>query len=363
MITAAVLQLIVSLVLIVVGLVLPAWSPVGMAFGVRLPAERVAAPIVQAWRRTYRIGVLAFGCVVMVVSVVATVEGLATLAVLASAALAMSYFLLYYLAHRAVLAARHREDWYADAHPSVTADTSLRTDPERYPWSWLLPSLLVIVITAGYGATSYRDLPERLVLHYDANGEADRFIDTAVWSAFAPVLAQVCLTVVIALLAALPQRAPAALDPADPQRAAAVQRSFGAALSRALLFLTAAANLGLFFIAQQLWRQNGTADVAAVVATLATTVGVLAVVGTAAYVGGSARREPPAGGGDPTRMRDDEAHWRGGLLYVNREDPALLVPKRFGVGWTLNFGRPVAWVVLAVIVAIPVLTTVLTTLG
>ena len=294
MITAAVLQLIVSLVLIVVGLVLPAWSPVGMAFGVRLPAERVAAPIVQAWRRTYRIGVLAFGCVVMVVSVVATVEGLATLAVLASAALAMSYFLLYYLAHRAVLAARHREDWYADAHRSVTADTSLRTDPERYPWSWLLPSLLVIVITAGYGATSYRDLPERLC---STTMRTARPTGSSTQPCGPP--SRRCsprsLTVVIALLAALPQRAPAALDPADPQRAAAVHRSFGAALSRALLFLTAAANLGLFFIAQQLWRQNGTADVAAVVATLATTVGVLAVVGSAAYVGGSARREPPAG--------------------------------------------------------------------
>ena len=35
--------------------------------------------------------------------------------------------------------------------------------------------------------------------------------------------------------------------------------------------------------------------------------------------------------------------WRG-VLYVNPEDPRLIVPKRSGIGWTFNFSRPIAWV-------------------
>jgi len=35
------------------------------------------------------------------------------------------------------------------------------------------------------------------------------------------------------------------------------------------------------------------------------------------------------------------ADWWGGL-YLNRRDPALYVPTRAGAGWTLNFGRPAA---------------------
>ncbi len=36
----------------------------------------------------------------------------------------------------------------------------------------------------------------------------------------------------------------------------------------------------------------------------------------------------------------DERHWKWGIFYVNRDDSALLVEKRFGVGYTLNFGNP-----------------------
>lgn len=37
---------------------------------------------------------------------------------------------------------------------------------------------------------------------------------------------------------------------------------------------------------------------------------------------------------------DDDARWRAGVFYANADDPALVVPKRFGVGWTLSWARP-----------------------
>ena len=49
--------------------------------------------------------------------------------------------------------------------------------------------------------------------------------------------------------------------------------------------------------------------------------------------------------------RDDDLFWKAGLFYINRNDPAVLVPARIGVGWTLNLGNIAAWLVLAVIVA------------
>jgi uncharacterized membrane protein len=43
----------------------------------------------------------------------------------------------------------------------------------------------------------------------------------------------------------------------------------------------------------------------------------------------------------------------GGLLYYAPDDPALFVPKRVGIGQTLNFARPTAWIFMAAIVVIP----------
>ncbi len=60
----------------------------------------------------------------------------------------------------------------------------------------------------------------------------------------------------------------------------------------------------------------------------------------------------------------DAAHWKYGLFYHNPADQRVWVDKRFGYGWTLNFARPIAKVILAVAVAPPlVLVVVLASLA
>lgn len=50
-------------------------------------------------------------------------------------------------------------------------------------------------------------------------------------------------------------------------------------------------------------------------------------------------------GGEALGTRPDG--WRGGgLFYYAPDDPALFVPNLRGVGQTINFGRPMAWVIL-----------------
>ena len=41
--------------------------------------------------------------------------------------------------------------------------------------------------------------------------------------------------------------------------------------------------------------------------------------------------------------------WKWGIFYVNRENPDLFVPKRYGIGYTLNFGNRWSRGVLALI--------------
>jgi uncharacterized membrane protein len=38
----------------------------------------------------------------------------------------------------------------------------------------------------------------------------------------------------------------------------------------------------------------------------------------------------------------------------NRDDPALMVSARVGVGWTFNLANPAAWLLLSAIADIPV---------
>lgn len=66
------------------------------------------------------------------------------------------------------------------------------------------------------------------------------------------------------------------------------------------------------------------------------------------------KRDESLSGGREQSARDraDPQYWKGGVFYFNPDDPSLFVKKRYGFGWTLNFGRRISWLILAV----PVLT-------
>jgi uncharacterized membrane protein len=46
---------------------------------------------------------------------------------------------------------------------------------------------------------------------------------------------------------------------------------------------------------------------------------------------------------------DPNKFWKWRIVYVNRENPDVFVPKRYGIGYTLNFGNRWSWGVLALI--------------
>lgn len=44
---------------------------------------------------------------------------------------------------------------------------------------------------------------------------------------------------------------------------------------------------------------------------------------------------------------------KGAFFYCNKEDSNFLVPKAYGIGWTVNWANPISWVfILAIIVFI-----------
>lgn len=45
---------------------------------------------------------------------------------------------------------------------------------------------------------------------------------------------------------------------------------------------------------------------------------------------------------------DKSINWKWGIFYVNRADARIFIPKRFGIGWTLNFAKPIVYLLLAV---------------
>jgi uncharacterized membrane protein len=56
------------------------------------------------------------------------------------------------------------------------------------------------------------------------------------------------------------------------------------------------------------------------------------------------------------RSNTDPHSWKGRLIYYNPADDAIVVPKRYGFGYTVNFGHPVMQIISGgVLIAVIVL--------
>ena len=62
---------------------------------------------------------------------------------------------------------------------------------------------------------------------------------------------------------------------------------------------------------------------------------VLIVISLRTGQGGSRLR----GGDQAATDRMDDRNWKWGIFYVNSDDSSIMVERRYGIGWTFNFGE------------------------
>jgi uncharacterized membrane protein len=81
------------------------------------------------------------------------------------------------------------------------------------------------------------------------------------------------------------------------------------------------------------------------------TLGSAFVLGITTGQGGARLETSPETATD----RLDDRYWYLGAIYVNRNDPSMFVERRFGLGWTLNFGNPRAILAIIGLLVVPLL--------
>jgi uncharacterized membrane protein len=218
-------------------------------------------------------------------------------------------------------------------------------------------TVMAITGTAGFLFSAYPGLTPLLPVHFVRGGLPDRWVAKS-WSVvFMPVFIQVGLAAIFgAVVAVLIWKAhgtggahapddglahPAARRHADDQR----MRATAEAVALLALVWVAFQALAAFRLVR-LWEWGagglGTTYAAGLVVAI-----VLSIVIT--MRGMAAVRLAPV------HVAGDGPHWRLKVLYCNPADPALFVPTRSGDGYTLNFGRRAAIVLLGAIILAGVL--------
>lgn len=337
---------------------MPAITHPTLPLGVSVPQARVADPVIVASVRRYRRWILMSLVLGLVLS---AVLGFAapTVGIIVPVLLVSVLGMGSYVVSREAIARTKREGgWYEDVPVRLAANVTAARVSAPIPFGWYLAATVLLAIAAGIGVAVYPALPDPLPIHWDLNGVANGFAQKSVWSAFGVVLVGLG---VVALLFALsflvrvarPRRM-ASDSPALATRRAEVQQHLLGGLLGQITLITSALLAGLT-IAGWLAPTSGFLPIVSIVLFL----GLLALAIAAYFVGyrramvprteasGSAAPQHPTT--SAVDAPDDDRYWKAGLVYVNRRDPALLVPKRFGVGWTINLGHP-AGVAIGVVI-------------
>ena len=192
----------------------------------------------------------------------------------------------------------------------------------------------------------YDEMPLRIPIHWDAAGKADGWVGRNIFAVlFIPALGaylQFFLYVLRRDLAGAKMTLPA--DATEEYRLAKEKYLFTNIDTVDWARLTLAVALGSMSMLQ-------TATAVERLGAIAPIARAGAFAGVAALLAGIAfflvrmirinARLQQQTGDDYAQRSVEESHWRhGGLTYANPEDPALVVEKMVGIGYTLNMAHP-----------------------
>ncbi len=251
------------------------------------------------------------------------------------------------------LAARQRVRPHA-VQPAATREAVVVRSRFAPPGGWILQAIPFGVLAAAAMVVYERwtELPARLPVHWNLYGEADRFVDKSLGAVLQSMAVAAVLCGLFAASAAAVMHSRRVRATGE---AASSESSFRAITAVLLL-------VGELLIAVLLSQPAiqllfpGAARQQVMVVTMGGLVVTLVLTAALLWLGqGGSRRAPATVGEIPVGDRTPDSAWALGLFYFNRDDPAFLVEKRFGIGYTLNFAHPLAWVLIGLLVAIPVL--------
>lgn len=331
-------------------LVLPRITRRGLLFGVYVGEEPSGADEARGIRRgwTLRISIVTVAAVAALVGQSAVSEP----AIADLSAILILFTGLTWAYLRAHFAARRM------AVPSSAPAVAV-LGPEPSASAALVPLLtLGVVLAAGAALYAYvglhlGEIPDRIPVHFNFAGNPDRWAARSVVQLFMlPTLAWF-MGSFLALLAWMIAEAKRSVRFTEDPASADAQQRFRLATSR---FLCGIALLvtGLFatMCLQQIHVARGTEfHFGAWMLVFGAGMTVYTLAGVAyllvRYGQGGARLEKSSAGAALTDGLADNSCWKLGVFYVNREDPSFIVEKRFGLGYTINFGNPKAVALLA----------------
>ena len=271
---------------------------------------------------------------ILVAAIVAT----ATIPLIASFALMLHY-------RKKVKAIKREEGWRAERDEAV-ALIGFEEAPAPLSLAWNVVYVPIVLITLALGLALYPSTPDLVPTHIDFAGNVNQWTPKGTALIAFPLLVEVFMAACFIFSHWMTIRSKKDVDPARPAISAYAYGAFARAECILLLVSGSVLTAVLGIVMILMMTETLSMLVTMVLIIVATLVFVGAMIAFSVVYGQSGSRLVKRLEENGGIIADNDEHWKAGIFYWNKGDASLILPKRFGVGWTMNWARPAAWLIV-----------------
>jgi len=219
---------------------------------------------------------------------------------------------------------------------------------------WFAIPLIICAFMYSYNYLIYKDIPSKIPISFDFDGNITKITEKTLLRVFMMPNAAIFTLLIFIFVYFAIKISKKQLDSSNPKQSKERVLRFRRIWSIWTIVIA-------ILMTIMLWMLNlvvvGTVEVSKTYIILASVVPtfiiIISVLFLSIYTGqGGSRLKVETGETFEKANRDDDKFWKLGMIYINKDDPAFMIEKRFGIGWTINFGNKKAVIGLLLFIII-----------
>ncbi|MBC1435811.1 DUF1648 domain-containing protein [Listeria rocourtiae] len=365
------MEMLIFIAMMLVIVVLQAVTPYvirrGESFGVMVGEKAANSPDLRRMKRQFLqwnvvVGITITAVATLCLAVTPNESWQATIFIISIFVILIVSFLIYIRFYKASLAwKRENLQMSGERMEIVMVETTFHRQKRTISYVWYLIPLVLIFITIGLTIIYYNQIPSQIPMHYNFANEVTRVATKSYRTVMMIPVMQMLMLGLFMFINYMMSRSKQVIDndnPTDSMKRSVLFRLIYSKfnLCMCILLITLFMVIQLSFIFPISPTIIATMTIAVIIIIFAGLIFLMLCVGQ----GGSRIKldeNPQENQSRP--VRSDDENWKFGVFYFNRRDPAIFIEKRFGVGWTINMARPIAWISVVAIIAIIIVISIL----
>lgn len=316
--------------------------------GVRIPRDRETDPAIGKVRREFHKTLLAGSLAIFLLTYAIPVFlGYQDITVISMTLEIVFTHFNYYLAFRKLHRLKVDQGWYDGANESIGAvypEYGMIRKVVRSSY-FIFPAVALLAAAIFIGVSGYPHFPPYIPGRFSMNGVPTQYIPKTYYNIFSITILQAAFTLIFFFIGYAIIKTRQEIDVSRPYTTYEQQTRFKEYYRDAIYSFCSLLGITFFLISVRKWEYPAL-QIASYFYILPLILAYILIISTPITMGQLGSRLKIAGDGKEntgTSNQDDDRNWKVGMFYYNPRDPALVVARRFGIGWTLNFGNPISW--------------------